>query len=44
MEFDVKHRQDQLPTCLAASQLLGSTEVEQILVVCEDNNRVWVSF
>jgi hypothetical protein len=44
MEFNVKHRQDQLPVCLVASQLLGNMEVEQILMICEDDNRVWVSF
>jgi hypothetical protein len=44
MELNIKHRQDQLPVCLTASQLLCSTEVEQVLMICEDDDRVQVPF
>jgi hypothetical protein len=44
VEFDIKHRKDQLPVGLTTHKLLGSAEIEQVLMISKDNNGMGVSF
>jgi len=44
VEFDIKHRRDQLPASWTMRKFLGSAKIEQILMIHKDNNEMRVSF
>src|SRR6267154_1653994 len=44
VEFKVKLIQGELPASLAAGEVLSGAEVKKVLMVGEDNDRVWVPF
>jgi hypothetical protein len=44
VKFNIKCRKDQLPVSLTTHKLLGSVEIEQILMISKDNNGMRVPF
>ena len=42
-DFQIKICEVEQPPCLAAVEILGLTEVRQVLVICEDLDRKWGS-